>query len=228
VTVAQLDVDEVTYWHVELDSHDILLAENLACESYIDMGNRGFFVEGDTVALDGSPEVPRPTEADFCRPFHPRGAIVERAKTMLLDRAQVLGHRITSEHDLHVVADGRRIGPVRLGERRYAFMLPEECSDISLRSRTFVPAHVCAESTDTRSLGVCIARIQLDDSEPGLSDEALFAEGWHEFERIGVGQQRWTTGATPLPSGTRLIVIDLAGPGRYWEKEERMALRLVV
>ena len=44
-SVRQLEVDVVTYWHVELDSHDILLAENLPCESYLDLGNRGFFKE---------------------------------------------------------------------------------------------------------------------------------------------------------------------------------------
>jgi Hint domain len=226
-TVAQLDIDEVTFWHIEVDSHDILLAENLPCESYLDVGNRGFFAEAATVALSASPDAPTPTDADFCRPFHLDGVVVERAKAILLDRAQAFGHRITSENDLHVIADGRRIDPVRPGERRYAFMLPEECSEISLRSRTFVPAHTCADSTDIRSLGTCIARIQLDDSEPGL-DDAPFGEGWNELERVGVGQQRWTTGTTPLPSGTRLIVIDLAGPGHYWEKEERAALRLVV
>jgi hypothetical protein len=33
----------VTYYHVELDAHDLLLAENLPAESYLDTGNRGWF-----------------------------------------------------------------------------------------------------------------------------------------------------------------------------------------
>ena len=41
--IVQLEVERVTYWHVELDGHDILLAENLPAESYLAMGNRGFF-----------------------------------------------------------------------------------------------------------------------------------------------------------------------------------------
>jgi hypothetical protein len=32
-------VEPVTYWHVELDSHDVLLAEALPCDSYLDTGN---------------------------------------------------------------------------------------------------------------------------------------------------------------------------------------------
>jgi hypothetical protein len=34
-------VAEVTYHHVELPQHDVLLAEGAACESYLDVGNRG-------------------------------------------------------------------------------------------------------------------------------------------------------------------------------------------
>src|SRR5579859_1498178 len=33
----------VTYYHVELDSHDVLLAEGAAAESYLDTGNRHTF-----------------------------------------------------------------------------------------------------------------------------------------------------------------------------------------
>jgi hypothetical protein len=35
----------VSYWHVELDSHDILIANNLLAESYMEMSNRAFFEE---------------------------------------------------------------------------------------------------------------------------------------------------------------------------------------
>ena len=42
-TVAQQDIDEITYWHVELPTHGVVLAEGLACESYLDTGNRSAF-----------------------------------------------------------------------------------------------------------------------------------------------------------------------------------------
>ena len=44
-TIVQEHVERFTYWHVELDSHDILLAENLPAESYLEMSNRGFFTD---------------------------------------------------------------------------------------------------------------------------------------------------------------------------------------
>ena len=42
-TIAPVEVDEVEYWHVELDDHDVLIANNLPAESYLDTANRGFF-----------------------------------------------------------------------------------------------------------------------------------------------------------------------------------------
>jgi uncharacterized repeat protein (TIGR03803 family) len=50
-TVQQQDVAAVTYWHVELPTHAVLLAEGLPCESYLDTGNRAAFGEGDAAAV---------------------------------------------------------------------------------------------------------------------------------------------------------------------------------
>jgi phospholipase/lecithinase/hemolysin len=49
VTIVQEPVDEVTYWHVELPEHDVLLAEGLPVESYLDTGNRDAFANGDAM-----------------------------------------------------------------------------------------------------------------------------------------------------------------------------------
>jgi predicted Zn-dependent protease len=43
VSIIQENRPEVTYWHVELDRHDLVLAEGMACESYLDTGNRAAF-----------------------------------------------------------------------------------------------------------------------------------------------------------------------------------------
>ena len=45
-TIAQVPMDAVTYWHLELPRHDVLLAEGLPAESYLDTGNRGAFANG--------------------------------------------------------------------------------------------------------------------------------------------------------------------------------------
>jgi len=45
-TIAQMPVDNVTYYHIELDRHDVLLAEGLPVESYLDTGDRADFIDG--------------------------------------------------------------------------------------------------------------------------------------------------------------------------------------
>ncbi len=41
----------MTYFHLELDRHDALLAEGLACESYLDTGNRAAFEDAPAPLL---------------------------------------------------------------------------------------------------------------------------------------------------------------------------------
>ena len=89
-SVAQVDVETVTYWHVELESHDILLADNMPVESYLDMGNRSFFVEADAIALHARPDAELRTHADFCRPFHDGGPVLAAVRARLEARASVL------------------------------------------------------------------------------------------------------------------------------------------
>jgi hypothetical protein len=73
-SIVREEVAEVTYWHVELESHDVLLAEGLPAESYLDTGNRAWFGRdyGRLAEID-----PVRTLADSCRPFVAGGPIVE-------------------------------------------------------------------------------------------------------------------------------------------------------
>ncbi|GJE70061.1 Hint domain-containing protein [Methylorubrum podarium] len=72
----------VTYWHVELDAHDILLAEGLPAESYIDGGDRAFFIEASDHALHDPDFVPAGW-GGRCRPVAVEGAIVEAERMRL-------------------------------------------------------------------------------------------------------------------------------------------------
>ena len=67
-TIVQERVDIVTYWHIELDSHDIILAENMPCESHLNTGNRTFFAEGEAITLHASPDVATIDHADSVAP----------------------------------------------------------------------------------------------------------------------------------------------------------------
>jgi hypothetical protein len=49
--IVQEPVAAITYHHVELTQHEVVLAEGLPCESYLDTGNRATFGEGDAAAV---------------------------------------------------------------------------------------------------------------------------------------------------------------------------------
>ena len=72
----------VTYWHVELDAHDILLAEGLPAESYIDGGDRAFFAEASDHALYNPDFVPAGWNGR-CRPVAVEGSVVEAERLRL-------------------------------------------------------------------------------------------------------------------------------------------------
>jgi serralysin len=77
IAICREPVGKVTYWHVELDRHDILLAEGLPAESYFDSGSRAWFgtdtAQGWKRDVDGIDDPP----PGRCRPIVPDGPMVE-------------------------------------------------------------------------------------------------------------------------------------------------------
>ncbi len=68
-SIRQIARDEVTYYHVELPRHDVLLAEGLPTESYLDTNNRANFANGGgPVALHPEFAI-RTWEAAGCAPL---------------------------------------------------------------------------------------------------------------------------------------------------------------
>ncbi|MBB2962169.1 Hint domain-containing protein [Methylobacterium sp. R2-1] len=80
-TILREPATRVTYWHVELDSHDILLAEGLAAESFYDMGSRVWFAGEDGALID--PDFVPAGEHGRCRPVAVDGSLVERERARL-------------------------------------------------------------------------------------------------------------------------------------------------
>ena len=76
-SIARMPVDSVTYWHLELDAHDILLAEGLPAESFLDYGTRPWFgADAEDHAL-ANPEFVVPGLGARCRPVAVAGTVVE-------------------------------------------------------------------------------------------------------------------------------------------------------
>jgi autotransporter passenger strand-loop-strand repeat protein len=215
-SVAQIEREHVVYWHVELEAHDILLAEGVPAESYLDCGNRTAFVNGGAF-IEAHPDFAPRRPADTCLPLIKGGLRVVQTKARLIARLVEQGHEINSEAGAHVVVDGLHIEPTRLSQTLVGFELPDGGQKIALRSRTFIPAHTVAASEDLRELGLCVGRLQIDGKTIALEGDEFCGVGWHEAEYAGKGfAHRWTNGAAPLPAGARKVLIDLAGDGYYW------------
>jgi hypothetical protein len=197
-TVAQVEVDEVTYWHVELESHDVLLAEGLPAESYMDIGNRAWFGReyGRLEKID--PERVEASLAAYARPFVANGPIVEAICQRLAARAETLGWARSSEIDLHLTVDGQRLEAELDGELA-RFIFPATATAATLVSRTFVPAG--RSGNDRRTLGVRLDAVKITDGLRLDREVALesLAGVHHEEAALGVAW-RWTDGQLDLPA----------------------------
>jgi uncharacterized repeat protein (TIGR03803 family) len=80
VTVDQVAGNEVTYYHIELAQHELLLAEGLPAESYLDTGDRRDFAnDGGPVSLH--PDfAARVWETMGCAPLVLAGPLLEAAR----------------------------------------------------------------------------------------------------------------------------------------------------
>ena len=222
-SIVQIEQPSVEYWHVELETHDIFLADGLPAESYLDCGNRAAFANGGAF-VEAHPDFRPRHFAETCLPLAHGGAPVAKAKARALARLEAQGFSIVDDADAHILVDGQRIEPMRLGERRLGFALPPEGRDIVLKSRVFVPAHTAEDSADFRELGLCVSRLQIDGGTIAIDRDEMFGPDWREAEwRDGRFLHRWTRGAASLPAASRLVIVDLDGFGRYWRDPEERA-----
>lgn len=203
-SVSQENVRDVTYFHVELASHDVLLAEGLAVESYLDTGNRGAFENGGP-ALVAHPDFSRRVWAKAaCAPLATQGPAARSARETLVERLALLGYEITEDPALRLIAAGRQItaqsdGVWHRGELR------DGALRLRIVSRTAEPAWL-GSSADHRKLGVGITGLRLDGTDVALDDDRL-VHGWYDAEP-GL---RWTDGdAAVVVSGATLVEVRLA------------------
>ena len=214
-TIVQFDAPSVEYWHVELDRHEIVLAEGLPAETYLDQGNRGAFANGGAF-MDLHPDFAPRHWAETCVPLVIAGPEVVAAKQRLLKRAEeAFGRRMTAQQDLHLVVDGERLAPSAVQGSQYSFILPKAATHLAFEARGWVPAHMLAESYDDRKLGVCITGIWVDGTPVSLDSPAL-TEGWHELEQTATGDQRWTRPHASLPPANWTVIVEVKGDYRSW------------
>ena len=179
-TIRQIIRRSITYYHVELEEHAVLLAEGAPCESYLETGNRHAFENNPASALALHP-VFAPATMDWqavrvtqsCLPFAEEGPAVEAARGRILARANIA---TSADADLAITrqADG----------------------SAHITSRTAIPGHVSPDPRDQRKLGVKIAAITRGDGTMIPLDHPSLTVGWHAPEPDG----RWTNGRAIIPA----------------------------
>jgi hypothetical protein len=218
-SIAQEPRDEVTYWHVELARHDVLLAEGLPCESYLDTGNRAAFDNaGGPVQLhaDFSPRdwALQVWEGDACAPLVLGGARLSRVKAHLLSRLGVLGYAISEDPELVVCTETGEHLLAQVEGNTLCFAPPDGTRRLRLLSRSARPVDVLPGADDPRRLGVALDLVELDGERLDFGD-ARFLSGWQAPEP----GMRWTDGEAWL---------DLRGASVVVVRWERAGMRYIV
>lgn len=182
---------EVTVYHLELDGHDVLLANGAPAESYRDDGNRWLF-QNANASWDQPPAAP-------CAPVVTGGPVVDAVWERLLGRAGRSAPALTSDPDLHLIVDGQRLDPFEKTADGLAFYVPIFPQDVRIASRAAAP-DVLGIARDSRILGVGIRWI---DVQRGYQFDRIHAEderlteGFHPHEPAN--GLRWTNGHARLP-----------------------------
>ena len=165
---------EVALYHVELQTHDILIANGAPAESYRDDGNRRLFRNANS-GWD------QPAKEPYA-PVLTGGPIVDAVWQRLLDRAGPRpGLPLTDEPDLHLLADGIRVDAVVRAGHRFTFKLRGRPTRIAIASHGAAPQEL-GLSRDPRVLGVAIERLLLWQGARVTAIEAAddrLCEGFH-------------------------------------------------
>jgi hypothetical protein len=210
------------YYHVELDDHDVLVAEGAAAESYREDENHAQFHNSDS----------RPESYILapCAEVLHYGPELKRIWQALSDRAGVeSGMTITADPDLHLVVDGARIDAVSEEAGIFRFQVDGSPAEARIVSRSTIPSAL-GFGQDQRKLGVAVRKIVL--SKGGLSLEI----GWDGELTDGFNDPepaegyRWTRGDAVIPAqmlapfkGGATVEIHVGGVSSYALPKQRTA-----
>jgi antigen 43 len=237
--VRDLTMKVVSYHHIELEQHAVMIAEGVEAETYLDTGNRAFFSNAGLATLL-HPELTinenlRCWEEDACAPLMVKPEAVRPVWQRIADRAVELGYTeptfvTTMDAGIHLMVDGKAVRPVVASGQQISFMVPAEARSVRLVSRSTRPNALTPWLDDPRTLGVAIRSVTLrgksGDSVMGADHPALTG-GWHAPERSADGLMwRWSNGDAMLPvlsDGPCSVEIALSETSTYIESSRLAA-----
>jgi hypothetical protein len=208
-TITAEDQTAVTYYHIELDRHDVVLAEGMPEETYLDNGNRGpLYHERGTRGTCRTP----------CAPLVTAGPHLAAIRRRLHNIALQAGFTLTYHPALRGVAAQKSLLPdlaTRAGRRLARFTLPARAAALGLAARSATPADTDPESEDRRRLGICLHGIAA--GKRTLALEPHLGQGWLARAAGDAGVWMGGAGEILLPPGMAAITLTLAAVIRSWQ-----------
>jgi hypothetical protein len=210
-------VPSIRYYHVELESHAILLAEGAGAESYLDTGHRGVF--GNTAA----PIILHPDlmqirrEAESIAPLVTGGEELAAIRSRLHARKLMLGLTVAEAAAFALKLGDRLLPPTETAPNRVTFTLPPGTTEAIFCTPVFIPAEIDPASNDRRRLGVALTDVLLDGKLTPLDRVFLQADLHRRAPRETA---TWTRGAARLrlPPGTQTLTLNLSAIPRLWRR----------
>jgi hypothetical protein len=194
----------VTYYHLELDRHDVVMADGLLLETYLDNGNRGQF-EQETGH--------RGKATQSCAPLVTGGAKLAQLRRHLHGIALRAGFTTTREPELHALAKGSKHLPEMFsirGKPTARFSLDPDAGRVLLVARSAAPADTDPESDDRRELGICLRRPR------AKAGQLRLGSGWYQPAAGDAGIWMSGSGEVFLPPGARQLTLHLAAVAQSW------------
>jgi antigen 43 len=237
--IRDLSVRKVTYHHIELERHGVLIAEGVEAESYLDTGNRAYFSNAGLATIL-HPEFHinehlRCWETDACAPLAVRPEVVRPVWDRFATLAAAMGfaaprYATTTDAGVCLMVDGKIVRPLGERNRTFTFLVPEAAGSVRLMSRSVKLGVLRPWLDDPRQLGVAVRSVALCDRSGETvfgADHPALTDGWHgvEYTRDGA-PWRWSAGDAALPivsDGPCVVQVTLSQTTTYLESPVNLA-----
>jgi hypothetical protein len=195
----------VTYYHIELDRHEVVLADRLPVETYLDTGNRGQFEHETGV---------RGQAVQACAPLVLGGARLAALRRQLHQVAIQAGFTLMREPSIYgVLRDLKLLPEMRVeGKTLVArFALPPDAGRLMLIAPSAAPADTDPDSDDRRELAICLRQTK---AKP---DRLRLGAGWYEKAKYDAGFWMGGSGEVFLAPGAAALTLRLAAVAQRWQ-----------
>ena len=210
VTIVQeQDWPQITYYHLELPRHSIVIADGAPAESWLDDGRRSQFSNSGVTVRFVDFESACISRGLTCFPVLRDERSTAPLRASLAARARDLGFQEVEEPDLRLRVGDIALKSQRSGPGRYVFRLNAEAAATAQRSGLVLSSRVSTETAAVgRQLGAAISGLMLRAGGVSLSIGAgdprlrsIRGLGAPEAAPPGMrgGLRRWMQGAVRLP-----------------------------